>query len=151
MLNIASHRNISAPRQQRGVVAIEFALIFPVLFAIVYAIISYGMAFFLIQSFNYAAEDALRAALATDCAAAICTPEELQPVVTAQVQQSLDWLSASIVNQATSADDFFSCTAEMLCKVRLGAEPVLKGITLPLVGDIPSLPDRLEATASLRM
>ena len=151
MLNIASHRNISAPRQQRGVVAIEFALIFPVLFAIVYAIVSYGMAFFLIQSFNYAAEDALRAALATDCAAAICTPEELQPVVTAQVQQSLDWLSASIVNQATSADDFFSCTAEMLCKVRLGAEPVLKGISLPLVGDIPSLPDRLEATASLRM
>lgn len=148
-----SHRPLTqqAKRKQFGVVAIEFALIFPVLFAIVYAIISYGMAFFLIQSFTYAAEDALRAALATDCAAAICTTAELQPVVTTQVQQSLDWLSASLVNEAVSANDFFTCNADMLCKVRIGAPPVMKGITLPLVGEVPDLPDRLLGIASLRL
>ena len=138
-------------QKQRGVVAIEFALIFPVLFAVVYAIMSYGMAFFILQSFTYAAEDALRAALATECNASTCTVAELKPVVTTQVLNSLDWLSVSIVNEAVAANDFFTCDADMLCKVRLSATPVLPGITLPLVGEIPDLPDRLVGIASLRM
>lgn len=138
-------------QKQRGVVAIEFALIFPVLFAIVYATISYGMAFLILQSFTYAAEDALRAALATDCNAAICTVAELKPVVSAQVLQSLDWLSTSLVNEAVAANDFFTCNADMLCKVRLSATPILPGITLPLVGEVPDLPERLVGIASLRL
>lgn len=140
-----------ARRHTQGVIAIEFALIFPVFFALIYGIICYGMAFLLIQSFTYAAEDALRAALAADCQASVCTEAELKPIVTSQVQQSLDWLSASLVNEAVSADDFFSCDTEMLCKVRLGTAPVLDGITLPLVGKVPDLPDRLLGIASLRM
>ncbi|WP_374962029.1 TadE/TadG family type IV pilus assembly protein [Spongiibacter tropicus] len=140
-----------APQQQKGVVAIEFALIFPAFFAIIYGIICYGTAFLMMQSFTYAAEDALRAALAAECAASTCTEAELKPVVTAQVQQSLDWLSASVVSEAISADDFFACNAEMLCKVRLGATPILNGITLPIVGEIPDIPDRLVGIASLRM
>lgn len=138
-------------QQMRGVVAIEFALIFPVFFAIIYGIICYGTAFLMMQSFTYAAEDALRAALAAECAASTCTEAELKPVVTAQVQQSLDWLAASVISEAISADDFFACNAEMLCKVRLGAAPLLNGITLPLVGEIPDLPERLVGIASLRM
>ena len=105
----------------------------------------------MMQSFTYAAEDALRAALAAECAASTCTEAELKPVVTAQVQQSLDWLSASVVSEAISADDFFSCNVEMLCKVRLGAAPLLNGINLPLIGEIPDLPERLVGIASLRM
>tara|TARA_Y100001001_G_C7994409_1_gene304131 strand:+ start:455 stop:955 length:501 start_codon:yes stop_codon:yes gene_type:complete len=140
-----------APQQQKGVVAIEFALIFPAFFAIIYGIICYGTAFLMMQSFTYAAEDALRAALAAECAASTCTEAELKPVVTAQVQQSLDWLSASVVSEAISADDFFSCNVEMLCKVRLGAAPLLNGINLPLIGEIPDLPERLVGIASLRM
>lgn len=138
-------------QQMRGVVAIEFALIFPVFFAIIYGIICYGTAFLMMQSFTYAAEDALRAALAAECAASTCTEAELKPVVTAQVQQSLDWLAASVISEAISADDFFACNAEMLCKVRLGATPILNGITLPIVGEIPDIPDRLVGIASLRM
>ncbi len=138
-------------QQMRGVVAIEFALIFPIFFAIIYGIICYGTAFLMMQSFTYAAEDALRAALAAECAASTCTEAELKPVVTAQVQQSLDWLAASVISEAISADDFFACNAEMLCKVRLGAAPLLNGITLPLVGEIPDLPERLVGIASLRM
>ena len=139
------------PQHQEGVVAIEFALIFPAFFAIIYGIICYGTAFLMMQSFTYAAEDALRAALAAECAASTCTEAELKPIVTAQVQQSLDWLSASVISEVVSADDFFSCNAEMLCKVRLGAAPLLNGITLPLIGEIPDLPNRLVGIATLRM
>lgn len=138
-------------KKQTGAVAIEFALMFPVFFAMVYAIIAYGTAFLIIQSFTYVSEDALRAALATECEASICTEAELEPVVRSQVQNSLTWLSASMVSGATSGENFFSCDPDMLCTVRLSTAPPLPGITLPLVGDIPSLPDSLVGRASLRL
>ncbi len=138
-------------RRQRGSVAIEFALIFPVFFAIVYAIISYGMAFLLLQSFTYAGEDALRAALATDCAASRCTEAELEPVVNQQVQDSLSWLSTTLISEAIASEDFFSCDVNMLCTVRLSAAPVLNSLTLPLIGRVPDLPEQLVGIASLRM
>ncbi|AKH69590.1 TadE-like protein [Spongiibacter sp. IMCC21906] len=139
-------------KKQTGAVAIEFALMFPVFFAMVYAIIAYGMAFLIIQSFTYVSEDALRAALATECAESVCTQDELEPVVRSQVQNSLTWLSASLVSSATSGENFsFSCDPNMLCTVRLSTAPPLPGITLPLVGDIPSLPDSLVGRASLRL
>ncbi len=138
-------------KKQNGAVAIEFALMFPVFFAMVYAIIAYGIAFLLIQSFTYASEDALRAALATECEASVCTEAELEPVVRNQVQNSLSWLSASMVSGATTGENFFSCDAEMLCTVRLSTAPPIPSITLPLVGAIPSLPSTLVGRASLRL
>jgi|TARA_Y100001936_G_scaffold240573_1_gene275233 Flp pilus assembly protein TadG len=137
--------------RQSGVVAIEFAILFPVFFALSYAVMAYGMYFLLLQSFAYAGEDALRAALATDCAAAVCTEAELEPVVTAQVQNSLTWFSADLVNAATAGDDFFSCDATMLCTVRLSAPPILDSINLPIIGSIPNLPDPVVSRSSLRM
>ncbi|WP_372860751.1 TadE/TadG family type IV pilus assembly protein [Spongiibacter sp.] len=151
-LKIAGIRpSVSGKRTQTGSTAIEFALIFPAFFAIIYAIVSYGMAFLILQSLTYAGEDALRAALGTDCAAAICTAEELEPIVAQQVRDSLSWLSTSIVNDSIAGDDFFSCDANMLCTVRLSVPPVLGGLTLPLVGQVPKLPAQLVGNASLRM
>jgi Flp pilus assembly protein TadG len=143
--------NEKAMQWQRGVVAIEFAILFPVFFALSYAVMSYGMYFLLLQSFAYAGEDALRAALATDCEAAVCTEAELEPVVTAQVQSSLTWFSASLVSTAVSDENFFSCDASMLCTVRLSAPPILDSISLPIVGRIPDLPNPVVSRSSLRM
>lgn len=52
-----------APFRQRGAAAIEFALIFPVFFAIFYAIVSYGLILAAQQSLTLAAEEGARAAL----------------------------------------------------------------------------------------
>ncbi|WP_092353407.1 TadE/TadG family type IV pilus assembly protein [Collimonas sp. OK242] len=48
---------------QRGVAAIEFALIFPVFFLMLYGIINYAMIFMAQQSLTLAAEEGARAAL----------------------------------------------------------------------------------------
>lgn len=136
---------------QEGAVAIEFALIFPVLFAVAYSIIAYGMAFTLIQSFTYAAEDALRASLAAECAESICTEAELAAEVAIQVTGSLNWLSTSIVNTAVSGANFFTCDVDRICTVELRAPPILSGLTLPIIGNVPPMPAELVGRASLLM
>lgn len=50
-------------RYQRGVYALEFAIVFPVFFMVFYAILSYGMIFMLRLGFQHAAEEGARAAL----------------------------------------------------------------------------------------
>lgn len=50
-------------RKQRGVTAIEFAILFPVFFAILYGIIQFGMIFAAQQTLTLAAEEGARAAL----------------------------------------------------------------------------------------
>ncbi|WP_240754362.1 TadE/TadG family type IV pilus assembly protein [Lampropedia aestuarii] len=50
-------------RLQRGVYAVEWAIIFPVFFALLYAIISYGLTFLVRESMQYAVEEGARAAL----------------------------------------------------------------------------------------
>ena len=135
---------------QSGAVAIEFAFVFPVFLGIVYAMIAYALAFLVLQSFTYASEEALRAALAHPCDGT-CTPEELEPEVKEQVEATLSWLSVTYVTEATSGDDFFSCTPENLCTVRLSAGPLIPSLNLPVFGEVPRLPAELVGKASLRM
>lgn len=62
-------------RSQRGVAAIEFAIVFPIFFAILYGIVMYCMIFLVQQSLTSAAEEGARAALvyqdATDSTSAL--------------------------------------------------------------------------------
>ncbi|MFP6558701.1 TadE/TadG family type IV pilus assembly protein [Paraburkholderia sp. B3] len=48
---------------QRGTAAVEFAIVFPVFFLVLYAIITYSMVFLTQQSLTAAAEEGARAAL----------------------------------------------------------------------------------------
>ena len=50
-------------QKQRGVTAIEFAILFPVFFSILYGLIQYGMIFAAQQTLTLAAEEGARAAL----------------------------------------------------------------------------------------
>lgn len=50
-------------RRQRGVTAVEFALVFPLFFMIFYAIVMFGMIFAIQQSLTLAATEGARAAL----------------------------------------------------------------------------------------
>ncbi|MEJ2801743.1 TadE/TadG family type IV pilus assembly protein [Comamonadaceae bacterium PP-2] len=53
----------SRSRRQLGAYALEYALVFPVFFVILYAVISYGLVFTLRLSLQHAAEEGARAAL----------------------------------------------------------------------------------------
>lgn len=50
-------------RPQRGAAAVEYALVFPVLFLLFYGILSYGLIFLLRLSLQHSAEEGARAAL----------------------------------------------------------------------------------------
>ncbi|WP_232833649.1 TadE/TadG family type IV pilus assembly protein [Paraburkholderia kururiensis] len=50
-------------RRERGSTAVEFALLFPVFFAIAYAVVSYSLVFVAQQSLTLASEEGARAAL----------------------------------------------------------------------------------------
>src|SRR5476651_1754969 len=54
------------PKSQKGAVAIEFALVFVVFFAVFYGLVSYSLPFVLMQSFNEATAEALRRSVAVD-------------------------------------------------------------------------------------
>ena len=56
-------RTTSTAHRQRGVYALEWAVIFVVFFMLLYAIISFGLAFLVRQSMQWAVEDGARAAL----------------------------------------------------------------------------------------
>lgn len=49
--------------RQRGVYAIEFAIVFPIFFLVLYALLTYGLIFAAQQTLNFAAENAARSAL----------------------------------------------------------------------------------------
>ncbi|KQW55872.1 TadE/TadG family type IV pilus assembly protein [Variovorax sp. Root411] len=59
----AAPRPLTAARSQRGVYAIEFAMVFMTFFSILYAVICYGMLFAFRLGLQNAAEDGARAAL----------------------------------------------------------------------------------------
>lgn len=57
------HTTSDTRRRQRGVYALEWAIIFPVFFMLLYGIISYGLTMLVRESMQHAAEEGARAAL----------------------------------------------------------------------------------------
>ena len=94
---------------ERGAAAIEFALIFIPLFALFYAIVSYGLIFALQQGMTLAAEEGARAAIAVDPSSYADTAAYLNdgviPRVRQQVGQSLNWLPANIKTHVLGTDN----------------------------------------------
>lgn len=152
-----------ASLRQRGVYALEWALIFPVFFILLYACISYGLAFLVSQSLQLAAEDAARAALRYQNN----RPARLQAAVTT-AQQHLQWLPANLRPQPAAINvqvcrlqdrslcgPALSCGVPMAerCMVRVSiaiayaANPILP--PLPGLGVVMVFPPSMTANASI--
>ena len=91
----------AARRRQRGVYALELALVFMVFFMMMYAIISFGLGFLVRESMQWAVEDGARAAL------------QHQPKREARkqrakevVQNNLSWLPAELQASINQDDNF---------------------------------------------
>lgn len=83
--------------RQSGVYALEWAIIFPVFFMLLYAIISYGLAFLVRESMQFAAEDGARAALRYQSTVST-------RLATAQgvVVERLGWLPSALIPPANT-------------------------------------------------
>lgn len=149
-------------RRVRGAAGIEFALAFPLLFGIFYAIVGYGLTMMLAQSMHFAAEEGARAAVALDWTVpcppptdSACIATNVNSVVNARVAEVLAWLPAAMEATVLGSVDVSVNAANELTVVvahpayhTAGFIPV---INLPLLGPVPAVPPILTATAVMSL
>lgn len=147
---VISRKRRSQAQRQKGATVIEFAFVFPILFSIVYAGVTYGYIYFLQQRINFAAEQAIRAAVSVSTNGPGSYSTNLQSRATTAINNSLTAngtlplpLGVTISFPAPPNANSFSVTVTY----SLLAPPVFPTITLPLVGPVPAFPNQLTATA----
>jgi Flp pilus assembly protein TadG len=150
---------MNATRRERGASAIEFSLVFPLFFLLLYGLVTYGLIFGLQQAMTAAAEDGARAAVA-------CDPTDVDghgECVVARARQvvgaSLAWLPADRRQTILGADNAAVEVAvesdpDAGARVRVrvlypnyASDPLLPVLRLPGLGAIPPVPDQLVAVA----
>ncbi|WP_022977827.1 TadE/TadG family type IV pilus assembly protein [Nevskia ramosa] len=153
---MARHRSLNRlPRRITGASAVEFALVFPLLFAIVYGTLTYGYVYFLQQRINFIAQEALRAAIAV-------APLPSNAAYLAAINAAVADAVASnftlggapvppalsfVVQPVNAANN----TLSILVTYSLTAPTLFPTVTLPGFGSIPPLPAALQATAAGRL
>ena len=151
-----------APRQTRrsqgGAAAIEFALLFVLFFVVFYALVSYGMAMLLKESFQHAAEEGARSALAVDNLAFASTAAYKSQVasrVQTTVSTSLAWLPAGIKTKVLGAgvQPTWSGMTLTVTVSYMGytSNPPIPVLTFPGIGQVPRLPADLTGRAVIEL
>lgn len=142
------------PKSQKGAVAIEFALVFVIFFAVFYGLVSYSLPFVLMQSFNEATAEALRRSLAVDPT----TPSYATVLVNtanATLTQQLQWATRLnlVVGVDTSAgyDPIKGILTVAVNYPVSKLNQVIPFLVLPGVGTVPNLPPFLTVTSSLQL
>ncbi|MCS4295461.1 Flp pilus assembly protein TadG [Comamonas sp. BIGb0152] len=161
-------------RQQRGVYALEWAIIFPVFFALLYGIVCYGLTFLVRQSMQYAVEEGARAALRypsstiignnpptwafrslqarrTTANALSWLPPGLRPAE-GDIDFTLCHLADTACNQDTALNPALDCTVDTPCLVLVSyrIDNYRQGAIAPAIPGLGLvLPASLQAQASL--
>jgi len=84
------------PLRQRGVYALEWAIIFPVFFVLLYAIVCYGLTFLVRESMQHAVEEGARAAMRYPVGKDASTWNDRKLQALTVVKDSLDWLPPAL-------------------------------------------------------
>lgn len=146
----------------RGAVAVEFALVFPILFLLVYGVVVYAYVFVLHESVNYATQEAAIAAVSV----LPRTPDYGNAVTRrarAAALAALSWLpadqrervlgsSGEKVEVVFRSDVDGTDAIQITLRFRLKEPaPLFPVINLPMVGDVPRLPDQITTQAVARI
>ncbi|MGB3070727.1 MAG: TadE/TadG family type IV pilus assembly protein [Ottowia sp.] len=83
-------------RRQRGVYALEWAIIFPVFFMLLYGIICYGLTYLVRESMQFAVEEGARAALRYPVGKSAPNWNDRQATALASIQERLNWLPTAM-------------------------------------------------------
>lgn len=153
---------VSVHKSQRGAAAIEFVMLFTLFFILFYALVNYAIIMMLQSAFEHAAEEGARAAIAVDRMAyssnAAYLDNGVDPRVRATVGTALDWLPAKPKTRALGLNNGLvqvSMTGNLLT-VRVAYEnyasdPLLPLLSLPVIGQVPKIPDDLAGTAVIEL
>lgn len=126
------YRNSSSAGRSRlrgdaGAELVEFALVIPVLLAMVYGIVLYGTAFFVHESIIQAAEEGARSSIAAAGQTPIVTGEQL---ATQQAESAMSMLGSDA--QVTGAN-VYQCQPGPCCMVvNVQANPIVPTFGLPV-------------------
>jgi Flp pilus assembly protein TadG len=139
-------------RAQRGTMAVEFAMVFPVFFLVFYAIATYSMIFVAQQSLTLAASEGARAALryqpgASSAAGALALRAS---AACATATGLVNWLAGSAPCTATYAGCSFDATMQCVnvaLNYNYASRPLVP--PLPLIG-LP-VPASLTASAMVQL
>lgn len=137
-----------AGRKQKGAAAIEFAMVFVLFFIVFYGAVSYSLPLMMVQTFNHASSEAVRRAIALQPGAANYSLEA-QTVVA----QQISWMPAAVRSRVVISAP--APAANGIFTVRISYPyrqfPLVPFLVFPGIGEIPRLPNVLEATASIRL
>ncbi|MCY0388166.1 pilus assembly protein [Robbsia sp. Bb-Pol-6] len=142
----ATGRARPARASQRGTAAIEFALVFPTVFLLVYGLITYGLILLAQQSLQLAVAEGARAALrySTAPALAACNAVNLQTA----------WLGSNLAGCPANAPVVIACPYQssasclkVVATYPYAANPLVP--TLPLLNLL--LPTTLSASAVVQL
>ncbi len=146
-------------RRHAGATALEFALVFPLLFILFYGVVVYSYLFVLQESITYAAQESAAAAVSvspTDAGA------QYDALVIQQVRRRaldvLEWLpedqrdrviggAGELVEVQFSTDAGGGSVVRVELRFRVaGLFPIF---SFPLLGQLPPMPDELRATGTV--
>jgi Flp pilus assembly protein TadG len=140
--------------RQKGAAAIEFVAVFMMFFAVFYGLVSYALPMLMLQSFNQASSEAVRRCVAVDPTSQ--TYElDVQGLARQVIGQQLAWMPSAL-GFSVLTDTRVTVGADKVLTVvidypRSRLTQVLPTLVLPVVGDVPKLPARLQAQASLQL
>lgn len=141
--------------KQRGATAIEFAIVFSLLFGIFWATISYALPFFLNQVMNHAVAEGARFAVRAD-------PDEpsyetvLQQLANERILDELSVLPPKFRTHLVTSVEIQDVGFQRYLIVTLtypsyGSQPIVPVLNLPGLGPVPNLPGDLRASSRLRL
>ncbi|WP_367374039.1 TadE/TadG family type IV pilus assembly protein [Pseudomonas lini] len=140
------------PRKQKGTVAIEFALVFIIFFAVFYGLVSYSLPLLLMQSFNQSTAEAVRRSVALDPSTANYDTA-VRNIATTELTRQLAWIPAALnFNVATDASATYinGVLTVTINYPTSKLNQVLPFLVLPGIGSVPNLPATLTARSSLQ-
>jgi Flp pilus assembly protein TadG len=143
-----------APRaryRSRGASAVEFALLFPLFFLVLYAIVTYSLIFVAQQSLTLAAEEGARAALAYQDASTIAAALDARAAAACTAAANVStWLAnranCTATPAACSYDAALDCI-EVTMNYNYASSPLVP--TLPLLG--MALPSTLSSSSTVQL
>jgi len=144
----------SLPHTQKGVAAIEFALVFVIFFAVFYGAVAYSLPLLMKQTFNEAAAEGVRQAVAVDPTTSGTSYASLvRSTAIAAAFKALHGLPSSLNVTSSYVSATYTGAGSVLTVTitypSSNLNSVLPFLVLPGVGSVPSLPTNLTASSSL--
>lgn len=142
----APHTRHARDTSEAGIATVELALALPILLAVVWALISYGLVFTVDHALSAAASEGARAAVGT------ATEPDAAVAATAAALDQLDALGSHAANATVAAPSITDCPAPEGTRC-LTVQVTYPWATAPIVPQMFSvlMPDQLTATSTIQL